>query len=164
MNWLARLKNERAPDTHATKATETPHGNTKGVFVGSVAIPPAPFQKIKASEKAANEPGTVAPADPDRWSWPNSEAMSGQEIDTFIARLARFTDKGLNLTDAEHVSDRLVLRDREEDHRQLCLECVHLHGAGHWRCGNERQADIGGAAMQRDLVLRLQRCNGFNLR
>ena len=70
--------------------------------------------------------------DPDRWAWPHSEAMNGREIDTFTARLARFTDKGLMLDDAEKLADKLVTRDRESDDRRLCLECVHLagHAAG----------------------------------
>jgi len=41
MNWLARLKNEKAPITHATKPT-------KPGFVGFVACPHAPFQKSEA--------------------------------------------------------------------------------------------------------------------
>jgi hypothetical protein len=41
MNWLARLKNEKAPGTHATKAT-------KPGFVGFVAYPHGPFQKTEA--------------------------------------------------------------------------------------------------------------------
>jgi len=41
MNWLARLKNEKAPGPHATKPT-------KPGFVGFVAYPHGPFQKIEA--------------------------------------------------------------------------------------------------------------------
>jgi hypothetical protein len=41
MNWLARLKNEKALSTHATKPT-------KPGFVGFVAYPHSPFQKIEA--------------------------------------------------------------------------------------------------------------------
>ena len=47
---------------------------------------------------AAND--TTPATDPDRWCWPHSEAMNGQEIDTFTARLARFTDKGASLEEA----------------------------------------------------------------
>lgn len=164
MNWLARLKNERANDTHATKATETPHGDAMGVFVVSVAYPPAPFQKIEGNESdattslAAND---AAMPDPDRCCWPYSTAMNSTELETCAARLMRFTDKGESLDDAERIADRLLIRDREGDNRRLCLECAHLHGAGRRRCGNWRQAEIGGSAMQEELVLMLQRCNGF---
>jgi hypothetical protein len=37
----------------------------------------------------------------DACCWPHSTAMNGAEIDTFTARVARFTDKGLSLIDAE---------------------------------------------------------------
>lgn len=163
MKWLDRLKKPKAPDPHATETTETPQGTTGGVFVGFVAYPPAPFQKIEASE-AANDTTTPA-TDPDRWCWPHSEAMNGREIDTFTARLARFTDKGLTLADAEQQADRLVIRDREGDDRGLCLECAHLHGAGRWRCGNWHRAEVAtqlkDAHLPGTLVLALQRCPGF---
>ena len=161
MNWLARLKKEKVPDTHATKATETPQGSAKGVFVGFVAYPPAPFQKKEVNEAAANDTATTPSADPDRCCWPHSEAMNGRKIDTFTARLARFTDKGLSLDDAERLADKLVIRDREGDDRRLCMECAHLHGAGRWRCGNWEAADMAREGLARDLVLTLQRCNGF---
>lgn len=51
--------------------------------------------------------------------------MTGAEIDTFKARLARFTDKGFSLVDSEALADKLVARDREGDYRHLCAECVH---------------------------------------
>lgn len=43
--WLARLKNEKAPDTHATKPTKPPQGDEKAGFVGFVAYPPPLFKK-----------------------------------------------------------------------------------------------------------------------
>ena len=113
---------------------------------------------------AANDTSTPA-TDPDRWCWPHSEAINGREIDTFTARLARFTDKGLTLADAEQQADRLVIRDREGDDRGLCLECAHLHGAGRWRCGNWHRAEVAtqlkDAHLPGALVLTLQRGPGF---
>ncbi len=160
--WLARLKNGIGPATHATKATETPQGDAGGVSVGFVACSPAPLPEIEARAVAVNDTAT---ADPDRWCWPHSEAMNGREIDAFTSRLARFTDKGLPLMDAEQQTDRLTIRDREGDVRRLCLECAHLQGIGPWGCGNWRKADVcmrsGDAALARDLVLMLQRCDGF---
>ncbi len=94
---------------------------------------------------------------------PHSSAMNGAEIDTFTARLARFTDKGLNLIDAEALADKLVIRDREGDDRRVCLECAHLHHGG--RCGNWKAAGVANRASESrlptDLVLQLQRCDGF---
>ncbi len=91
--------------------------------------------------------------------------MNTVEIDTFTARLARFTDKGLDLTTAETLADKLVIRDRETDDRRLCLECLHLHRAGGWRCGNWLRAGVAmrakDAQLPGDLVMQLQRCDGF---
>lgn len=170
--WLARLKNEKAPDTHATKPTKPPQGGDGAGFVGFVAYPAAPFEKIgtgvavaaKPEPTAANDaaaPDTAPSTDPDRCCWPHSEAMNTAEIDAFTARLARFTDKGVSYDEAERLADALVIRDRQGDDRRLCPECAHLQGAGRWRCGNWQRADVAREALARDLVLRLQRCPGF---
>jgi hypothetical protein len=61
MNWLARLKNEKAPGSHATKAT-------KPGFVGFVAPTPVVSQKIEAKEeKTAPLPEVGAGAATSRW-------------------------------------------------------------------------------------------------
>ena len=105
--------------------------------------------------------------DPDRWCWPHSSAMNGAEIDTFAVRLHKFTDKGLARNDGEALADKLVLRDREQDDRRVCLECKHFagHGAGSWRCGNWQAAGVAlrsrDAQLPADLVVQLQRCDGF---
>lgn len=156
MKWLARLKKiDIAP---VTEATET----TKRVSVVFVAPIRALVQEIGSESAAANDP---AP-DPDRWCWPHGTAMNGAEIDTFTARLARFTDKGLTLDDGEALADKLVKRDRESDDRRLCLECTHLAGhAGSWRCGQWQRAGVAikarDAGLPGDLVMQLQQCDGF---
>jgi len=157
MKWLARLKNiEIVPEVEPTETTK----RVSVVFVG--AIPP-PIRKIERDPAAANDPAT----DGDRWCWPHGTAMTGAEIDTFTARLARFTDKGLNLDVAESVADKLVTRDRESDDRALCLECLHLAGqaAGSWRCGNWQVAAVAiksrDAQLPGELAFQLQRCDGF---
>lgn len=93
--------------------------------------------------------------------------MTGAEIDTFTARLVRFTDRGLTLDDAEWLADKLVTRDREGDDRRLCVECVHLAGyaAGSWACRGWQRAGVAirarDAQLPADLVRQLQRCEGF---
>ena len=91
--------------------------------------------------------------------------MNTAEIDTFTARLARFTDKGLNLHDAEALADKLVQRDRDEDDRRTCLECAHLQGVGRWGCAAWQQAGVctraADAGIAPALVVMLQHCNGF---
>ena len=132
----------------------------------------ATAEKFRAASLALDEliEGSnlaTADTDPDRWCWPHGTAMNTVEIDTITARLARFTDKGMRLTDAEALADKLVVRDREGDDRRLCLECVHLSGFGpkSWRCGNWQAAGIAirpqDTQLPADLVLQLQRCGGF---
>ena len=157
MNWLARLKNiDTAPKPEATEPT-------KPGYVGFVAPDMAPMPKTGGDSPAANDPTP----DPDRWCWPHSEAMSGREIDTFTARLARFTDKGLALDDAEVLADKLVRRDRESGDRRLCLECLHLSGQSGkaWDCRNWQRAGVAlrarDAQLSAALVHQLQRCDGF---
>ena len=105
--------------------------------------------------------------DPERWCWPHSSAMNGAEIDTFAARLHYFTDKGLARNDGETLADKLVLRDRDQDDRRVCLECKHFagHGAVSWRCGNWQTAGVAIRSryvqLPADLVVQLQRCDGF---
>lgn len=144
MKWLARLKKiEIATEQAATEPT-------KPSFVGFAAPMLAPIQKTGGDRAAANDPAiqvhahmlchvhdkvrsevrteneqTAVIDDPDRWCWPHSTAMTGTEIDTFTARLARFPDKGFSLVDSEALADRLVARDRDGDDRHLCAECVH---------------------------------------
>lgn len=157
MNWLARLKKIDTPPT--AEPTET----TKRVSVVFVGPGMAPMPKTRADLPAANDPA----ADPDRWAWPHSEAMTGAEIDTFTARLVRFTDRGLGLDDAEALADKLVTRDRESDDRRLCLECFHLSGQSGkaWDCRNWQRAGVASSARDAQLsaaaVFQLQRCDGF---
>jgi hypothetical protein len=91
--------------------------------------------------------------------------MNTAEIDTFTARLARFNDKGMSLNDAEALADKLVMRDRDDDDRRLCLECAHLQGMGRWGCGNWKQSAIctrpTDAGLAHELVATPQHCPGF---
>ena len=117
-----------------------------------------------------HDSSAVVTKDPDRWCWPCSSAMNGEEIGTFVTRLHKFTEKGLVRKDGEVLVDKLVLRDRESDDRRVCLECQHFegHGAASWRCGNWQAAGIAlrpcDAQLPADLVVQLQRCDGFTAR
>jgi hypothetical protein len=145
-----------ATATPATPATVSPNIPPSVATVATVAV-------AEATDKAANDP---AP-DTDRWYWPHSSAMNTVEIDIFMVRLRNFTDKGLPTNDAETLADKLVLRDRDQDGRRVCLECRHLGGrvAGSWRCGNWQAAGIAilprDTQLPADLVLQFQRCDGF---
>lgn len=150
---VARLLAVSAVATDAVSAM--PEGLSSVLAVPS----PAVWEKQDSS--------IVVTDDPDRWCWPRSSAMNGAEIDTFAARLHKFTDKGLARNDGETLADKLVERDRDDDDRRVCLECYHFsgHGAGSWRCGNWQAAGIAlrscDAQLPADLVVQLQRCDGF---
>lgn len=155
MKWLQRLKSAPTLNADASKPTEPG-------YVGFIACPDGPSEKFTAPQQP---PANEATSDPDRWCWPHGAAMNTAEFDTFTARLARFTDKGLPLNDAEALADKLVTRDRDDDSRRLCLECAHLQGVGRWSCGNWKQATISthqaDAGLARVLMVTPQHCPGF---
>ena len=148
--------------TVATTATFRPDSQRSVASVASVAS----VSVATAQKQAANDPAAVMP-DPDRWCWPHSEAMNTGEIATFTARLYHFTRRGLMEPDAEKLSDKLVVRDRDSDDRRLCLECAHLSGrtARAWGCSNARRATLTTTTqtvpLAAALVHQLQRCDGF---
>lgn len=165
MNWLARLKNAPSAETDATKATRPLHAQEKAGFVGFVAPALAVLKKIEHCAVAVDDAKATATDNPDHWCWPASAAMNRVEIETFTARLSRFTDKGMTNAEGEVLADKLVFRDREQDDRHSCFECTHLAGAGGWRCGNWQQAGVAirarDAQLPTDWRYLLQRCDGF---
>ena len=159
--WLARLKNQNTPEAGATKPTKPTQDTHAGGFVGFVAYPQGHIQKLDGAVANPETPAANSPTtDPDRWAWPHSSAMNGQELDTLMARQDLFCQRGASAQDAERLADSLVIRDRSDDDRHICLECRHLRGAGSYRCGNARAAGLH-ADLARDLVLTLQRCHGY---
>jgi len=163
--------NDPTPATTTVQAMPpADSASTTVIDIGTVR-PPGLTPKLLAASKAldaqTHAAGPLPGNDADRWCWPHSSAMTGSEIDTFTARLARFTAKGVSAPDAEALADKLVTRDRESDDRRLCLECTHLAGYSHssWRCSNWQAACIAirprDTQLPADLVLQLQRCAGF---
>jgi hypothetical protein len=157
MSWLARLKKT------SLGAEMEPAKPAKPGFVGFVGPTLLHLQKNEGFSGAANDPSS----DPDQWCWPNSPAMNTAEIETFTARLLRFTAKGLPVPDSEALAEKLINRDREQDDRVICLECRHIagYGAGSWRCANWKAAGIAvsprHASLSIELVMQLHRCGGF---
>ena len=57
--------------------------------------PPDALARMRAASLALDKVQAATPPDtPDASCWPHSTAMNGAELDTFTARLARFTDRG----------------------------------------------------------------------
>jgi hypothetical protein len=155
------------PDTSPKDCTrETAANDTAAPWRVTVAPGTSPdtLARLRAASLALDrQQASLSTEPPDAWCWPHSTAMNGAEIDTFMARLARFIDEGLVLEEAEALADKLVIRDREADDRRVCLECVHLRHGG--RCGNWQQAGIAikaiGTRFPDDFITILQRCDGF---
>ena len=156
--WLERLKDEDMVGTDAREPRQPYQGDEDTGFLGFQACPPAPFQRSDVGERVKTEATNNGSAtDPDRWCWPHSRALNSVEIDRFLSRMARFSDKGFSYGDAERMAVKLVRRDRQGDDRRMCLECFHLQGR--WRCGNHVRAGVG-RDLPLQLVLMLQRCPG----
>jgi hypothetical protein len=91
--------------------------------------------------------------------------MTTQEVTIFEARLALFTNLGLDIATSEALSDRLLKRDRDADERHTCMECSYIQSGWGWSCGNWRVAGIAVCAqdtrLPRDFAIQPQHCNGF---
>ena len=80
------------------------------------------------------------------------------EIGVFLARTRRFCLIGRS--DAEHLAERLTLRDRQTDDRRMCLECRELELSG--RCAAARRGAIAGVDRRLEPVSNiLMRCTAF---
>jgi hypothetical protein len=187
MKWLARLRKTQAPpDTDPTETTKTifvvsvgtPAGlseNSGGhIQAANDVAHSQDFDREALEERAAimefdgglsrHQAEALAGigCDVDRHGWPHTEAMNTGEIDAFMARVLLFTKRGVDNSEAEQMADDLVLRDREEDDRRLCLECLHLQQtAGLWLCSRWRLAGLSVAGVPGEVVKLLQRCNAF---
>lgn len=75
------------------------------------------------------------------WNW------SDTEIAIFTKRTQLFQRRGMSVKDAEQVSERLLVRDRDRDDRRLCIECRHCNG---------KRCQMGSAMLNI-----LQRCPRF---
>ncbi len=127
--------------------------------------------KLLTASPAQGKPISISGRSPgddsDRWCYPNSSAMNGSEIDIFTARLSMFSSRGLTLDEAEKLADSLVLRDRQKNHSQHCLECRHLIGqaSSTWRCGNSQFSEDCNCTranlLLSGLTNSLQDCAGF---
>ena len=83
------------------------------------------------------------------------------EIDAFTVRQVRFT-RMCRAADAEHLAERLTLRDRQHDDRRLCLECAARSEGG--RCLVAARGRLPEADRRLEPVPTiLQRCLGFRL-
>lgn len=88
----------------------------------------------------------------------HADGWNDAEIATFTTRVTLFMRRGVSVTDADDLAERLTLRDRDGDARCMCIECAHYRPG---RCGNHRSAGLHTADVGRALAMTLQRCPGF---
>lgn len=84
------------------------------------------------------------------------------EIRKFTMRVIGFMRRGINPTDADDLAERLILRDREQDDRRMCVECSHLGERGRCLAAAERLQDADRRLEPVPTIL--QRCDAFGLR
>ena len=89
----------------------------------------------------------------------HADGWDDPEIDAFKTRATKFTHMG-RANDAEHLAERLTLRDRDGDDRRMCLECRELRLSG--RCGAAARGAMPGVDRQIQPVPDiLMRCQSF---
>jgi hypothetical protein len=148
--YLSReAKAPARPDEAQTGQTgrETGHATEMGQTAQETAQSDQAAQTAQRAGISTETPAPHPSANPDRWAWPNGPAMNRAEVQTLTERLALFAARGLTVTDAERLAERLTQRDRQGDTRGVCSECRHLTGTGPglWRCTDRAKGtDLAG--------------------
>jgi hypothetical protein len=105
--------------------------------------PPRPYRLTKAQGDAAH-------------AEPRDDAACAR----FVARVALFMRRRINVTDADDLAERLHLRDVQGDDRGMCLECERLDMRG--RCQAAAAGEVLGVDRRLEPVPTiLLRCEAF---
>lgn len=188
IDWVARARAQLDQQRHVgtAKTDETrllsvssapPGGHTPDCerlsSVSSVATPVVATTRTGAvdtiSLMAANDANTGTPPlvrssgnpymTPDQGDECHACGWNDAEIDLFMSRAAKFAMLGR--ADAEHLAERLTLRDRQADDRGMCVECREFEVTG--RCAAARRGAIHGADRRLEPVQNiLMRCSTFD--
>ena len=90
-------------------------------------------------------------------------AWDDAELSAFTTRVLVLQRRGIEADGADHLAERLTLRDRDGDDRRMCVECSHLGDGG--RCLAAAAGRVHGADRRMEPVPTiLQRCEAFGLR
>jgi len=164
IDWMARAKTLLAqPLPTSTVKTD----ETRVLSVSSVGLAANSELSGEVSSVSSAPPGRLSETSPalgnpyltvEQANECHACGWSDDEIATFSAREARF--RQLRRTDAEHLAERLTLRDRQADDRRMCVECRELEISG--RCAAARRGEIPGADRRLEPVPHLlMRCEAF---
>jgi len=127
-----------------------------------LSVPPAPLQADDEIRPRSPAKRARSSGNPYLTPYQGDECHAGgwddAEIAAFMARSTRLTIGGRS--DAEHLAERLALRDRQADDRHMCLECRELEASG--RCGAARRGALTGADRRLEPTPNiLMRCPAF---
>ena len=155
----ATFQADGAAKVAESQKSQTPTSENQGPKVAESQKSQGPSGCFPEIESRTENPATTTPT-------PEDARKVGEVLKKatrHVLRVERFSRLGLPAAEAEALAERLALRDRDFDHRTACAECANLHGRpGGWRCGNWRQADVGGPAIPAVFVAEmLQHCRGF---
>ena len=164
IDWAARASAQlaqprsggtaRTDETRVVSVSSVPPAANAETSAGLSSVSSAPAGRVPAAERASGNPYMT----PEQGDECHACGWSDAEIATFTARAARFAQS--RRADAEHLAERLTLRDRQADDRRMCVECRELEPSG--RCGAARRGAIPGADRRLEPVPDiLMRCEAF---
>jgi hypothetical protein len=163
--WLARLKNEGAPELAPTEPTKAPMTKEAAGFVGFAGVESQACPNSAGTGSAANDVGSPGLCDQYASECEDGDDAGAQypQADVLAARMHWFSLRGMGLDAAEALAKRLALRDSDLDDRRLCLECSYLGAQG--RCIAAATGRLSGVSARLEpLQTILQRCEAFGLR
>lgn len=73
----------------------------------------------------------------------NFSPLSARETERMAYRLGLFARRGVGETMADMLADALVIRDRGQDHRRVCVECANFRRGN--ECGSALATDLPAA-------------------
>lgn len=182
IDWAARARAEIAakPAGGTAKTDESPVSSVSSAPAGAVinwsdgarvevssvsSVPPAPVPTnsalgLGAAAKTVRRSGNPYMT-PEQGDECHEGGWNDAEIKVFMERATHLGAMGR--PDAEHLAERLTLRDRQADERHMCVECCELEAGG--RCAAARR----GALTNTDRLFEptqniLVRCPAFRAR
>jgi hypothetical protein len=113
------------------------------------------------SAKPGRVPGSLLPRMSDEdMNRCHQPAWNDAEIALFVKRVGLLLRHGAGSDRADALAERLVLRDRDDDDRRMCLECAELAVSG--RCLAAGRGEIAGVDGKMEPVVNvLMRCPAF---
>ena len=141
----ARTDESRVPSVSSVPAAAVGRNQLAAVVVSSVSsvaplhVPANGHVGPPAAAKPARRSGYPYMT-PEQGDECHQGGWDDAEIESFMARSTRLNARGR--ADAEHLAERLTLRDRQADDRHMCLECRELDAGG--RCAAARRGALTG--------------------